>query len=107
MARRANKQELDPINEEEIVALGSWVQITLTSSEFNRILNDFDNSTVKMMLETKPQDKEEREKLFAVVHGMREFIAFMQNYVVEKDHIQNPQPSLDPTDDPRVHDIYR
>ena len=94
------------MTEEEIVYLGSWAHTLLTSPEFNRLLNEFDRSTVEMMLTTKPQDKEERERIFGVVHGMREFIAFMQNFVVEKDRIQNPI-VVDPLDDPAVHDIYR
>jgi hypothetical protein len=94
------------MTEEEMVVLGEYSETTLTNPWFNKILNEFDKATVGVMLATKPSEADVREKTFASVYALREFLSFMQDFVVAKNKLTNPVVH-DPLDDPSVHDIYR
>jgi hypothetical protein len=94
------------LTEDDIAVLGSYAETVLTNTYFNMILNEWDEATVKMMLSTKPEQVAERERVFSSVNSVREFIAFMQGFIVQARKQQEP-PVVDDWDDPLVHDIYR
>jgi predicted nucleic-acid-binding protein len=94
------------VNDDQIIDLGNYAETVLTNQNFNIILEQFDQATIKLMLSTKPDQLKERERVFASINGAREFIAFMQEFVVQKERLLNP-PKIDDHDDPLVHDIYR
>jgi hypothetical protein len=94
------------VTEDDIAVLGAYAETVLTHPYFNMILNAWDQATVAMMLGTKPEQVAERERVFSSVNSVREFIAFMQDFVVQA-HKQQEPPAVDDWDDPLVHDIYR
>jgi hypothetical protein len=92
---------------EEAAELGEYAETVLTNPHFNRLLNEWDRTTVELILATKPDETEKREQTFQSVWAVREFIGFMQSFIKAKyDLYKEPNP-VDDLDDPDVHDIYR
>ena len=89
---------------DDVVTLGSFGELMLTNPHFNILLNEFDRTTIEAMLATKPEQQAERERLFASVNAVRDFLAFIQEFVVHKKKLLDPEP-VDQWDDPSVHDL--
>ena len=93
------------MKDEEKAELGDYAETVLTNPYFNALLNEFDRTTVELMLSTKPEQSGEREQVFQTVWALREFIGFMQSFIKFRNDLR--EPSLADLDDPSVHDIYR
>jgi hypothetical protein len=94
---------------DEIIDLGNAAEVILCNPMFNKIVDAFELSTVQAMISTKPDQSGQRELIYNKLVGAREFFAFMQEFVVERNkliHADQPD-ELDQIDDQAVHDIYR
>lgn len=101
-----------------IVDVGAFAESVLVDPRFNELLDAFDYNVAQDFLNTKPDDTAGRERVYATVNGFREFIAFMQETIVEARAITEPKPIQNLTDgspvkqpapesDEDVLDIYR
>lgn len=91
---------------DKIVDLGNAAEAILCNPLFNELCDLFAHETVSNMVQTKPTQVLEREKIYATLVGAREFYGFMQSYVQARNKLQTPdaEPSAEDAD---VLDIYR
>lgn len=93
------------MTDQEIIELGEFCETLLVHPKFNEAVSLFEISTVQAILSTKPPDADERQRLYLQHNGTKEFIGFLQEFVVQRHKLTDETPP-DTTDDPRVHDIY-
>lgn len=92
---------------DKIITFGSAGEAILTNPVFNEILQAWDESTIQAMLATKPEQRREREQLYATISATKEFLGFIQKFVQEMHALQEAPDELAQVDDPAVHDIYK
>lgn len=95
------------MNSDEIIDMGNYCQQLSVNPKFNELYALFERQVVNVMLATKPSEEKTREKLYSSLQGLRDFVGYMQEFVVEKNKLTEPKQTVDQTDDPSVHDIYR
>lgn len=96
------------MDHDQIIDLGNAAEVILTNPMFNAMCERFELATVHDMVQTKPSQSTEREAIYATLVGSREFIAFMQNFVQERNKLLKPETAPDSAnDDATVLDIYR
>lgn len=90
-----------------VLKFGAVGEAILTNPVFNEILEAWDHTTVVAMLATKPEQREERERLFTTINATREFIGFINEFVQEARRMSEAPDPMAQIDDPAVHDIHR
>lgn len=94
------------MNDETVLALGELSTNLLRNPHFDLLNKMFEQQVAADLLETKPSESEERERIYARLQGHRAFLMhiglFASNYVklTEKTPTNH-----DDDDDPSVHDF--
>lgn len=90
---------------DDISSLGDYCETVLVTEQFNTIIKAYERQIVEQALNTKPEHAELRERIYASLNGVRDFLGFMQEFVIQRDKLNKPE-QADAQDDPAVHDIY-
>lgn len=78
----------------------------LASDEFKHLNVLFEQQIAVDVLNTKPTDAEERERIYATLQGSRGFIAHVEGFANDFAIMTTPVVDTGPDeDDPSVHDI--
>ncbi len=94
------------MNDDILLKLGVFSEALLASDEFKHLFQLFKQQVAVDMLDTKPSDAKERERLYGTVEALNYFVSHVQGFANLTDPSQKPEvdPSQD-IDDPAVHDI--
>lgn len=85
----------------ETVELGEYCEDLMKQENFNKITKLFEDQTLHNLLNTRPDEKDKREAVYASFNGVRDFMGLMlaitdmKNAIIEKD---NQAPSGDDAD---------
>jgi hypothetical protein len=94
--------------EDEIVELGAFASIVMQDPRFTALTKAFEVQTVDLMLATAPSEVQAREKQYARLNGVRDFLGFLADFASKAIEIQQANmPKPEDNDDPSVHNIYR
>jgi hypothetical protein len=96
------------VTPELIIELGLYIEALLLSPEFNQLVNSYEQLQIGSLLATRLEDKDSRERIYAQLTGVREFLNFAAEIRKQAEELTKPEP--DPIDlamdDPRVHNLF-
>ena len=87
------------MTKEEIVGLGEYCDGLLKQDNFTKLIGLFETQTVQHLLNTKPEEKQKREDVFASFNGVRDLLGLMKIYIDAKNEIIAEDQQV-PSDDP-------
>ncbi len=96
------------MTDEQLLMLGVFSTTLLASDEFKQLHTLFKQQVAVDMLDTKPTDAKERERLYGTVEALSSFISHIQGFANAGEQLTKPdaeEPGQDIIDDPAVHDI--
>jgi hypothetical protein len=96
------------LNPETVIALGELCSGLLRSPHFELLGKLFEQQIAADLLQTKPSEADERERIYARRQGYLAFLSHMSGFATDYDalkteHIANHDD--DGIDDPSVHDF--
>jgi hypothetical protein len=73
------------LTEQETISLGEYSQDLLNQDNFNTLVKLFEQQVSHDFLQTKPEEKQKREGIYASYVGFAEFLGLMTALVKAKD----------------------
>lgn len=84
--------------ENEIVALGNYVEHLFNEEHFNTLCEEFEQQTVQAILTTAPHEVKAREAAYATIQGKRQLLSLMLAYRDARDDILQQSERTDAPD---------
>lgn len=78
------------MNDDEIVALGTYCEQLKSNQNFQKLLNQFELQIVNHFLQTQPYETKKREGIYASFSGVRDFLGNMDAIIEQKNNLLNP-----------------
>jgi hypothetical protein len=78
-----------PKTEQEIYELGQYCHSLMQQSFFNQLCAEYEEDTVRHMLQTLPHEVDKRERIYASMRGQQDFLGLLMAYVEAGHKIAN------------------
>lgn len=81
IVRRAVSSNQEPKSEREIYEVGEYCELLMRNDIFNQLCAEFEDDTIRHMLQTSPHEAEKREQIYASMRGQQDFLGLLATYV--------------------------
>lgn len=89
-----------PKTQQEILELGEYCETLMRQDFFNQLCAEFEDQTVRHMLQTLPHETEKREDIYASMRGHQDFLGLLMSYVEAANNIKTSDDDQDIDSDP-------
>lgn len=81
LLNRRRATSFGPKPEQEIVEVGQYCELLMHNDIFNQLCAEFEDDTIRHMLQTAPADAAKREQIYASMRGQQDFLGLLAAYV--------------------------
>ncbi len=89
----------EPKTQQDIFELGEYCETLMRQEFFNQLCAEFEDQTIRHMLQTLPHESEKREGIYASMRGHQDFLGLLMSYAEAANNMKttDDQQNADPS----------